>query len=155
MGEFNFTGRLTGTPWRSEKGKKVVHVGLGYSYRRPSEPGFRFHQRPEAHLAPRFVDTGTLRMQSAHLLGPEFALVYGPASVQTEYVRAGLNPIQGNPNSNFHGYYLLGSYFSPASSETTVHRKVSSEDQAQEELQHPPKGNGRPGKWRFAIRRSI
>ena len=62
-------------------------------------------------MAPRFVDTGTLRMQSAHLVGPEFAWVYGPASVQTEYVRAGLNPVQGNPNSNFHGYYLLGSYF--------------------------------------------
>ena len=110
-GEFNFTGRLTGTPWHSEKGKKVVHVGLGYSYRSPSEPSFRFRQRPEAHLAPRFVDTGTLRMQSAHLVGPEFAWVYGPASVQTEYVRAGLNPVQGNPNSNFHGYYILGSYF--------------------------------------------
>ena len=110
-GEFNFAGRLTGTPWHSEKGKKVVHVGLGYSYRSPSEPSFRFSQRPEAHLAPRFVDTGTLRMQSAHLVAPEFAWVFGPASVQTEYVRAGLNPVQGNPNSNFHGYYILGSYF--------------------------------------------
>ncbi len=110
-GEFNFTGRLTGTPWQAEKGKDMVHLGLGYSYRSPSEPGFRYRQRPEAHLAPRFVDTGTLRMQSAHLVGPEFALVHGPASVQAEYIRAGLNPVAPNANSNFHGYYLLGSYF--------------------------------------------
>ncbi len=110
-GEFNFTGRLTGTPWYAEKGKKVVHVGLGYSHRSPSEPRFRFRQRPEAHLAPRFVDTGTLRMQSAHLVGPEFAWVHGPASVQAEYIRAGLNAVEGNVNSNFQGYYLLGSYF--------------------------------------------
>ncbi len=110
-GEFNFTGRLTGTPWYAEKGKKVVHVGLGYSHRSPSEPRFRFRQRPEAHLAPRFVDTGTLRMQSAHLVGPEFAWVHGPASVQAEYIRAGLNAVAGNLDSNFQGYYLLGSYF--------------------------------------------
>ena len=62
-------------------------------------------------MAPRFVDTGTLRMQSAHLVGPEFAWVHGPASVQAEYIRAGLNPVTGNANANFHGYYLLGSYF--------------------------------------------
>lgn len=112
-GEFNFTGRLTGTPWQEEKGGDIVHVGLGYSYRSPSEPGFRYRQRPESHLAPRFVDTGTLRMRSAHLVGPEFAWVHGPASVQAEYIRAGLSPVapNDNSNSNFHGYYLLGSYF--------------------------------------------
>lgn len=110
-GEFNFTGRLTGTPWHAEKGKKVVHLGLGYSHRSPSKPAFRFRQRPEAHLAPRFVDTGTLRMQSANLVGPEFAWVHGPASVQAEYVRVGLNPVTGKTGSSFHGYYLLGSCF--------------------------------------------
>ncbi len=110
-GEFNITGRLTGTPWHSDKSKKIVHVGLNYSYRSPSQPRFRFRQRPEAHLAPRFVDTGNLTMPSANLVGPEFTWVQGPASLQAEYLHAGLNPVTGNGNSNFHGYYVSGSYF--------------------------------------------
>lgn len=110
-GEFNFTGRFTGMPLHREKGRKLVHVGLSYSYRRPSEPSFRYRQRPEAHLAPRFVDTGTLIRQSGDLVGPEFALVYGPASIQAEYIRAGLNTNEPNANSNFHGYYAQTSYF--------------------------------------------
>lgn len=110
-GEFNFTGRFTGMPLHREKERKLVHVGLSYSYRSPSEPSFRYRQRPEAHLAPRFVDTGTLIRQSGHLVGPEFALVNGPASIQAEYIRARLNTNEPNANSNFHGYYVQTSYF--------------------------------------------
>ena len=110
-GNFDFTGRLTGTPWLSEEGRQVVHLGLSYSHRSPSDPSFRFSQRPEAHLTPRFVDTGTLLAQSANLVGPEFAWIQGPLSIQTEYIYASLDPVTGNSKSNFQGYYFLGSFF--------------------------------------------
>lgn len=151
-GEFNFTGRLTGTPWHAEKGKKVVHLGLGYSHRSPSEPSFRYRQRPEAHLAPRFVDTGSLRMQSAHLVGPEFALVRGPASVQAEYIRAGLNPVTGNANSKFHGYYLLGSYF--LTGEQRNYRASSGQFRGIKPRRNFNLGQKGTGAWEVAVRYS-
>ena len=151
-GEFNFTGRLTGTPWQAETGKDMVHLGLGYSYRSPSEPSFRYRQRPEAHLAPRFVDTGTLSMQSAHLVGPEFALVHGPASVQAEYIRAGLNSVASNGNSNFHGYYLLGSYF--LTGERRNYRASSGQFRGIKPKRNLNIRQGGPGAWEVAVRYS-
>lgn len=151
-GEFNFTGRLTGTPWQAENGKDIVHLGLGYSYRSPSEPSFRYRQRPEAHLAPRFVDTGTLRMPSAHLVGPEFALVHGPASVQAEYIRAGLNPVAANGNSNFHGYYLLGSYF--LTGERRNYRASSGQFRGIKPKRNVNIRQGGAGAWEVAVRYS-
>ena len=151
-GEFNFTGRLTGTPWQANKGKDMVHLGLGYSYRSPSEPSFRYRQRPEAHLAPRFVDTGTLRMQSAHLVGPEFALVHGAASVQAEYIRAGLNSVASNANSNFHGYYLLGSYF--LTGERRNYRASSGQFRGIKPKRNVNIRQGGTGAWEVAVRYS-
>ena len=151
-GEFNFTGRLTGTPWHAAKGKKVVHLGLGYSHRSPSEPDFRYRQRPEAHLAPRFVDTGTLRMHSAHLVGPEFALVHGSASVQAEYIRAGLNPVTGNATSNFHGYYLLGSYF--LTGEQRNYRASAGQFRGIKPRRNFSLGQKGTGAWEVAVRYS-
>ena len=151
-GEFNFTGRLTGTPWQAKKGKDMVHLGLGYSYRSPSEPSFRYRQRPEAHLAPRFVDTGTLRMQSAHLVGPEFALVHGPTSVQAEYIRAGLNSVAPNGNSNFHGYYLLGSYF--LTGERRNYRASSGQFRGIKPKRNVNIRHGGTGAWEVAVRYS-
>jgi len=109
--DFNFTGRLTGTPWLSEESRQVIHLGFNFSHRSRSAASFRFRQRPEAHLTPRFVDTGTLLAQSANLVGPEFAWIQGPVSIQTEYVHASLDPVAGTAKSNFQGYYLLGSFF--------------------------------------------
>ena len=151
-GEFNFTGRLTGTPWQAEQGKDIVHLGLGYSYRSPSEPRFRYRQRPEAHLAPRFVDTGTLRMHSAHLVGPEFAWVKGPASVQAEYVRAGMKPVAPDGNANFHGYYLMGSYF--LTGERRNYRASSGQFRGIKPKRSFNLRQGGTGAWEVAVRYS-
>jgi phosphate-selective porin OprO/OprP len=66
--------------------------------------------RPEAHLAPRFVDTGSFDGKTLHMIGTELALVNGPVSLQSEYVRAFVT----RPNANrvdFSSLYVLGSYF--------------------------------------------
>ena len=51
-GEFNFTGRLTGTPWHSEKGKKVVHVGSATAIGAPVNPVFAFVKGPRLTWRP-------------------------------------------------------------------------------------------------------
>jgi phosphate-selective porin OprO/OprP len=107
-GHYNFTARVTGLPCYRDK-DRLVHVGLGYSHRNPVNDEARFSERPEAHLAPRLVDTGTFEATSLDLLGAELAVLRGPASLQAEYIRASAS-VPGGPDPDFDGYYVTGSY---------------------------------------------
>ena len=55
---YNITFRVTGLPIKKAKGKKLAHVGFGYSFSDSREFEFRFLSKPESNLARRFVDTG-------------------------------------------------------------------------------------------------
>ncbi len=109
-GGYNFTGRLTGLPWYGDGGRKLLHLGVAYSRQDSLADSIRYRQRPEAHLAPQFTDTGNLAAGSTDLLGLEAAWVDGPFSLQGEYVRAFVNtPTPDDPS--FFGFYLTGSWF--------------------------------------------
>jgi len=102
--------RLTGLPLWSEDGSRFLHLGAGYVHRFRGE-NERYRQRPEAHLADRFVDTGTLAARGADLFDAELAWVHGPLSVQSEYTYALLDRNEGGSNVGFWGAYGQVSYF--------------------------------------------
>lgn len=109
-GNYALTGRITTRPWHASGGAKLLHLGLAYSHRNPAGDTVRIRQRPEAHLATRFVDTGIFPAESLDLVGVEAALVVGPASFQSEYIHNSV----GYPNAGdlgFESFYLQGSYF--------------------------------------------
>ena len=104
-----FTARATFLPWYQDDGAKLLHVGAAVSYRQPNS--VQYKATPEDHLAPTFIDTKTiLNTTSATLGGLEAALVYGPASVQAEYIQSSVARSAG-PDLGFSGYYVQGSYF--------------------------------------------
>jgi phosphate-selective porin OprO/OprP len=109
-GEWSFTGRLTGLPWYQDEGRSLLHLGGGYSYRKLNDETIRFSARPEVHLAPRFVDTGSFAADTANLWGGEAALVHGPFSLQGEYVHSAVDATM-RANPDFDGYYVQASYF--------------------------------------------
>lgn len=108
-GEYNFTGRLTGLPWIADDAH-LVHLGAAYSWRNPNDGTVRFRSRPELHDMPRFVDTCGIPADDYQLLGLEGAVVYGPASVQGEYVSSWVNA-DASANPQFDSWYLFASYF--------------------------------------------
>jgi len=113
-GEYNMSARVAWAPWYAEGGKQLLHVGAAYSLRHfDGTSGPRYRSRPEAHFMPRLVDTGTISFTDwAHLFGGEVALVYGPFSVQGEYIGAYLNQDGGQPGSFcLGGGYVYASYF--------------------------------------------
>ncbi|MEE9604693.1 MAG: porin [Candidatus Scalindua sp.] len=114
-GQYSFTGRLTGLPWYEEKGRKLLHVGLGYSWQNAESNSVTFETKPDINLAPDFVDTGTSLTditKSYDLLGPELALVYGPFSLQAEYSFVDVDLKRSvNSDPDFSGFYVYGSYF--------------------------------------------
>lgn len=111
-GDYNVTVRLTGAPWMPAP-TQVVHLGLAYSYRNPPANEIRFRARPEARIdSLRLVDTGTLPAREVHQVGVEGALVYGPFSVQGEYMLALPHLVDGPADDPvFWAWYVQVSYF--------------------------------------------
>ena len=71
-----FTGRLTGLPLFRDEGRRLLHLGLSYSARNPSNDEIQVAARPEARFAPFFIDTGTIAADSATLVGVELAWLH-------------------------------------------------------------------------------
>jgi phosphate-selective porin OprO/OprP len=117
--------RGTWTPWYDEAtalepngSRGVWHVGSGYSYR--SDLGYRsattgviarnYQVRPEANFAPVILSTSALPAVNNQLANFETALVYGPASFQSE-VFADCIQQPGGTSVTFTGVYAYASYF--------------------------------------------
>lgn len=151
-GNYAETTRLTWTPVYEDEGAKVVHVGGSYQWRtgdigRTIQPGgtgslygdtqdvIRFRARPTLRdgvgvgtvnliggNVNRWVDTGFLLSDSASTIGPEFLLIHGPFSIQSEagfstlsnarslYGGNGVAPGQALGNPMFWGHYTEVSY---------------------------------------------
>ncbi|MFM7075686.1 MAG: OprO/OprP family phosphate-selective porin [Planctomycetaceae bacterium] len=150
------TMRGTWLPWYDEPsdGRYYLHLGSAYSYRNTSQNQVRFRNTPEIRkqqpagvfgpvgppspsnyingqpgpFAPIFVDTGAIPARNFQLFDPEFALVLGPLSLQSEYACALVDQI-GGPPLFFNGYMAQVSYFltgehRPYDRKRGLHRRV-------------------------------
>ena len=150
-GGFNFTTRFAGTPMFEDGGRKLVHLGIAYSRQNSFFGLLRFRERPEAHLAPRFVNTGVFRARKYQLVGIEGAFVAGPFSTQGEYIHNWVDATaSGNPR--FKSGYVQGSFF------LTGENRRYSQDKAVFDRPRPAKnffnGTGGFGAWEVAARYS-
>lgn len=89
-GEYATTGRVTYTPIFDEECHQVLHVGVAGSLRDPDQGNMRFRTRNlrngTANLATVFADTGTFTASSESMAGAEIAGVWGPLSMQAEWM---------------------------------------------------------------------
>lgn len=131
------TMRGTWLPFWDEAsdGRSYLHLGAAYSWRDTSQNQVRFRNTPEMRkqqpsdilgpikvppsnyqngqpspFAPIFVDTGNIQADNFQLFDPEFALILGPLSLQSEYAFAMVDQI-GGPPLFFNGYMAQLSYF--------------------------------------------
>jgi phosphate-selective porin OprO/OprP len=151
-GTYAYTARVTGLPWYEDEGRQLIHLGAAYSVRNPDDP-IRYRQRPEVHgTSTRFVDTGNMWADDVQLFGLEAAGVYGPLSLQAEYIRTDVDsPLVGD--RTFDGWYAYVSYFL-----TGEHRAYKTSEGAFTAIK--PKNNfgfgedGGSGAWELALRYS-
>ncbi|HYC55325.1 MAG TPA: porin [Candidatus Binatia bacterium] len=112
-GTWALTTRITGLPWYAQE-DRLLHVGLNLTYRDISGR-VRFASRPESRLAPNVVDTGNMEANWMLAGGPEVALVFGPFSLQGEFIYAHVDGETGATNpvgeQGFYGYYAYASYW--------------------------------------------
>lgn len=109
-GDWDVTARLTGLPWYEDGGKRLLHLGLAGAHREWSDDPLRLRARGSFSKGDRLIDTGNIDADSIDQLGAELALVYGPASLQAEYVFANVEESAGG-SSEYDGFYIEASYF--------------------------------------------
>ncbi len=144
---WSLTGRATYAPVAEED--KVLHLGLAGSYRKlDSDNEVRFRARPEIHTsAQRLVNTGNQDANSYSLLGLEAAGVYGPFSLQGEWIRASLSG-GGGSEPTYNGYYVYGSYYLTGES-----RRYSTKSGTFKQTRvRQPLGKGGFGAWELGLR---
>ena len=112
---YTFTGRVSGLPINDSNKKQLLHLGLGFSYRKPDTREYSVTSRPEAHLSGiKYISTGTIEdVSNINLVNFETAFVKGAFSAQAEYLISTVNT--GTVNTvdkyNFASYYGQISYF--------------------------------------------
>ncbi|MBL26461.1 MAG: porin [Rhodospirillaceae bacterium] len=109
-------GRVTYAPIAEKT--MAVHLGLSAGYEDPRGSTVRFRERPESHVTgARFVDTGNLAgVDSVTRIAAELAAVWGPLSLQGEYLTATVSrsprsALPGLDDVTFDGWYAQASYF--------------------------------------------
>jgi len=98
----------------------LLHLGASLRVGDPNDNEASFDSRPEAHLANDYADTGYDPLlaggpipanDTAVTWGAEAAGVWGPFSMQGEYIGTHLDTAGGTGDPNFRGWYLFGSWF--------------------------------------------
>jgi phosphate-selective porin OprO and OprP len=108
--DYGVTARFTALPVCSEDRRKLLHLGLAGSTRRPANDQLRYKAGPESHLSPDLVDTDTINADGIQLAGAELGMVLGPLTVQAEYITADVDAVTGE-SFRFSGYYAQAGYF--------------------------------------------
>jgi phosphate-selective porin OprO/OprP len=88
-GEYDITGRVTWTPYYEDNGRHMVHLGLGASHRDLDEDRLRLRARTLLRNGPGPLHTPLLNIllsgDDQTIVVPEFAMTWGPWTVQSEY----------------------------------------------------------------------
>jgi phosphate-selective porin OprO and OprP len=140
---------------RGEDSSQVVHLGASVRYRNFDNDTFgsavQYRQRPFFHFTgTRSVDTGSVPDSEGDIwVGPEFAWVSGPFSLQSEFANTSLQRKNGEDDANnLWGGYLGASYFL-----TGEHRNYNPERGVFERVTvDSPLQEGGLGAWEVAAR---
>jgi phosphate-selective porin OprO/OprP len=140
---------------RGENSSELVHLGASARYRNFDNDTFdsevQYRQRPFFHFTgTRSVDTGTVEDAEGDVwVGPEFAWVQGPFSLQSEFANTFLQRKHGEDDANnLWGGYLSASYFL-----TGEHRNYDPKRGVFDRVQvERPLQDGGPGAWEVGAR---
>lgn len=125
----------------------LVHLGLSATHQERGGT-MRFRSRPEAHLAPRLVDTGSFAGDGADIVDLELAAIFGPFWAAGEWMQADVDAA-GDPT--FDGFYVAAGWF--LTGERRAYKAATgSFDRVKPRASWD--GDGGAGAWEVALRYS-
>ena len=107
-----FTGYVSGDPIQNDYG--TIHLGTSFSYRVVGDQrDIFFRYRPESGITDvRFVNTGVIPgTESLTRWGIDIAGIFGPWSIQGEYMDTTVGRKSDFDDVGFHGWYTFLSWF--------------------------------------------
>jgi phosphate-selective porin OprO/OprP len=144
LNKYSYGTRVTALPVYEDDGTRLIHVGLGFWGGQLVQGENRNRVRPLMRNAPGFAvpviaDTSEVPASEQYTIAPEFALVYGPLTVQAEWACQFLTDAvasSGEPQGTlfYHGgyvqalYYLTGEHDQYLRTEGVFGRQVPHED---------------------------
>ena len=92
--QYRLTFRAAGQPIYKPDARwyTVFHLGVAYEHQFNDNRLLAFQERPEAHLAPKYVRLAFDETKTAEVLGGELVFIAGPLSFQGEYMTARITP---------------------------------------------------------------
>ncbi len=157
--KYHITARLAGTPMYND-GKengiyKVIHLGVSYTNQYQANSKYVLKSRPESHLIETIAIAEIDMAKAVNQIGGELALVFGPVSLQSEYINTNAQTAPGSDlqNSNYHfsAFYGTISWFI-----TGEHKNYKNSEGVFDRVK-PKKNFGSekgPGAWEIALRYS-
>jgi phosphate-selective porin OprO/OprP len=149
-GEYNLTGRLAGQPWICKDGDRPQYMtaGLAGSLHSPAGDALEYRSRPELHLAPYFVDTGSFAADKATLIEADSGFICGPFWAYGDYFYQWVSP-QDMHDVRFEGWSVSTGWF--ITGESKVY-KASNATFDRISPKHNFDGKGGMGAWEVAAR---
>lgn len=121
LNKFYYGARITALPWYEDGGRRLLHVGFGTTDGEIVQDQLRNRVRTLLRNAPGFAvpvlaDTSEVPGSRQYMLAPEFALVLGSLTVQTEWAGQFLTDAVAPGNQPqgavfYHGGYVQALYF--------------------------------------------
>lgn len=87
--KYNLTFRITGLPYyKTDNGFKMIHLGGGFTYEDHDNELMSYSSRPEAHLAPKYLNVKIDNAANLMEINGELVLIFNRLSFQSEYTYA-------------------------------------------------------------------
>jgi phosphate-selective porin OprO/OprP len=102
--------RITGLPIYNpdDKTPALLHLGGSFSFVYSDTAEIQYRARPESHLAPYLVDTGTINARQAYVFGGEALYLLGPLSFTSEGIASVVLPEAGGEHTFWGAYGEVG-----------------------------------------------
>ena len=102
--------RIAVTPRAKGGDRNLLHMALSTRWSGPQNDSLAFKSKPQANLAPNFIDTKLLAADASWMWAGELAAVQGSVSLLSEGVLVRLDqPASGH--AGFNGWYVEASWF--------------------------------------------
>jgi len=117
--KYHISGRIAGTPLynggKEYSTYKVLHLGVSLTHQYQANSKYVLKSRPESHLVETIALAEIDKAKAVNQIGGEAALVFGPVSIQSEYIYTNALTAQGstlqNDKYNFSAFYASVSWF--------------------------------------------
>lgn len=148
--KYQITTRVSGLPlYKVDNGYKVLNIDVAYSYHYDNDEELSLKVRPEAHLAPKYLNLTVDALSHNHQANVGLVLVLGSFAFQSEYTFASLVPSSISALEN--DQYFIDAYYGTISWFITGEHKNFSKSKTSLDIVKPKKNLGKGGAGAFEV----